>query len=692
VAPREAFGYPNVRLPQGRGRIGQGDIDVIRHASGAAFAVAISLAPMSAAAAPPIEAFATPDAIRDVHLSPDGTHFSAIEPVNGRPAVVVFQLHPPAGAKPQIYALPDGNAYASYWVNDDRLICSFYQNKYVSESTGMNLRQFARMVSASISGKTKPFMLMEGSRVYAQNGGQGLALLGRSADDPNIVYVSGWHYYVAGDGDTRLGNGRARLELFAVNAETNHVESLEHGEKDTVGWVLDIHGKTVGRMDATDASELPKNTDTFYVRDGKDWRQAATFDNTSGRLATIQGLSMDGSALVLRKYGSHDKKYIETLPMAAGAAPAELFSNADYDVGDVIEDTWTGQIVGADYAAEKHEYVYFDPALDHIQKRMEKALPGQSVQLSSWDKARKIFLVTANDPHNPPGVYLFTTADSHLEYLMNAFPSLQPTDLGDVKPYPYKARDGLDIHAYLTLPPGKAAKNLPAVVFPHGGPDDRDEMRFDWWAQFMASRGYAVLQPNFRGSTGYGADFRGRGFGQWGRKMQDDVSDGVKKMIADGIADPKRICIVGASYGGYSALAGATFSPELYACVVSYAGIADVSSILGQAVQDAGADSIAMHYWEDRVGVSFANSKALRDISPAFHPEMVRAPVLLLHSNTDTVVPVMQSQREMNALHDAGKIVRFVKVEGDDHQLDHNDARFAVLKETEAFLETYIGH
>src|SRR6185437_12041582 len=117
-------------------------------------------------------------------------------------------------------------------------------------------------------------------------------------------------------------------------------------------------------------------------------------------------------------------------------------------------------------------------------------------------------------------------------------------------------------------------------VFPHGGPDGRDEIGFDWWAQFMASRGYAVLQPNFRGSIGYGAAFRGAGFGQWGRKMQDDVSDGVKKMIADGIADPKRICIVGASYGGYAALAGATFTPELYACAVSYAGIADVSSIL----------------------------------------------------------------------------------------------------------------
>jgi dipeptidyl aminopeptidase/acylaminoacyl peptidase len=649
------------------------------------------LAAGSTLAAPPVEAFGVLPAIADVHLSPDGTHFSAIEPVNGRPAILVFQLHPPPGTKPQVYALKDGDAGGSYWVNSDRLICFFYQNKYHDESNGVNLRTFSRAVSVSISNKTPPFMLMDGSRVYAQSGGQNIGLQGRSVDDPSILFMSAWRYYGAGDPDTRLGNGRARLELFSVNVDNNHVETLAQGEKDTVGWVLDEHGHMVGRFDSTDSSELPKSTDTFLALDGKNWRTAATYDNASGPLATIQGLSLDGNSLVIRKYGSQDKKYLESLPVKAGTAVSELFSNPSYDVDGVISDPWTGRVVGAHYMDDKLQSTYFDPQLAHIQKRMEAALSGQTVVLSSWNEKRDTFLVTAEDPHNPPGVYLFTTADSHLEYLMSAYPSLQPSDLGDVKPYPYKARDGLDLHAYLTLPPGKTPKNLPTVIFPHGGPETRDFVGFDWWAQFMASRGYAVLQTNFRGSTGYGASFRDAGFGQWGRKMQDDISDGVTKLIADGIADPKRICIVGASYGGYAALAGATFTPSVYACAVSYAGIADVSSILGEA-RGAGADSSPMHYWEDRLGATYADSKSLRAISPAVYADQVRAPILLLHSNTDTVVPVTQSMREENALTAAGKKVRFVKLEGSDHDLDHSDVRLAVLREIEAFLAANIGN
>jgi dipeptidyl aminopeptidase/acylaminoacyl peptidase len=173
--------------------------------------------------------------------------------------------------------------------------------------------------------------------------------------------------------------------------------------------------------------------------------------------------------------------------------------------------------------------------------------------------------------------------------------------------------------------------------------------------------------------------------------MQDDISDGVKKMVADGIADPKRICIVGASYGGYAALAGATFTPELYACAVSYAGIADVASILGQS-RGAGADSTQMHYWENRVGVSYGDTKALEAISPAFHAAQVRAPVLLLHSTNDLTVPVIQSEREAKALTEAGKQVQFLKIDGDDHYLQHNDARLAVLKSIDTFLGATIGH
>ncbi len=255
-----------------------------------------------------------------MRLSPDGTHFSAIEPVNGHPTVLVFQIHPLAGARPQVYALKDADADGSMWVNSDRLICYFYQNKYHDESTGVNLRTFARAVSVSISGKAQPFFLMEGSRVYSQNGGQGIGVVGLNVDKPELIYTQSFRYYGAGDGDTRLGNGRARLELFAVNAETNSIDMIESGERFAVGFRMDEHGNVVGRVDRTDASELPANTDTFFVRDG-DWRQVGTYDNSHGRFAHLLNPGADGNGLVVLKYGSHDKQYLETQPIKGGGSP-----------------------------------------------------------------------------------------------------------------------------------------------------------------------------------------------------------------------------------------------------------------------------------------------------------------------------------------------------------------------------------
>src|SRR6185312_1493366 len=362
-----------------------------------------------------------------------------------------------------------------------------------------------------------------------------------------------------------------------------------------------------------------------------------------------------------------------------------LFADPKYDVMQPIKDEWTGRVIGAMYAADQYEYKYFSEENQALQAGLEKSFPGLSVHATSMDKAKDRVVVAVQGPRLPPTYYLLDRTSHNATKILSAYPQLSEADLGEMKPYPYKARDGLDIPGYLTLPPNKDARNLPTIIMPHGGPDARDVVGFDWWAQFLANRGYAVLQPNYRGSKGYGRKFTEAGLHQWGRAMNDDLTDGVKKLIVDGIADPKRICIVGASYGGYAALAGATFTPELYACAVSYAGIADVAGILGQA-RGAGADSSAMHFWESRVGVSYGDTKTLQAISPAFHAAQVRAPILLLHSTNDLTVPVQQSEREAKALTDAGRQVQFLKIDGDDHYLQHNDARLAVLRSIDTFL------
>ena len=261
-----------------------------------------------------------------------------------------------------------------------------------------------------------------------------------------------------------------------------------------------------------------------------------------------------------------------------------------------------------------------------------------------------------------------------------------------MKPYPYKARDGLDIPAYLTLPPNRAPKNLPTIIYPHGGPATRDQLTFDWIAAFLASRGYAVLQPNFRGSSGYGEKFEIDGYGQWGLKMQDDVTDGVKKLIADGISDPKRICIMGASYGGYAALEGAASTPDLYACAVSFAGVSDLRKFLETRANDFGWSSWMISTWYRYIGDRSDDKAKLDEASPALHADRVKCPILLMHGAKDITVRIDQSEAMRDALLSKGKSVRFVPFDTDNHYMELADTRIRFLREVEAFLAKNIGN
>jgi dipeptidyl aminopeptidase/acylaminoacyl peptidase len=275
--------------------------------------------------------------------------------------------------------------------------------------------------------------------------------------------------------------------------------------------------------------------------------------------------------------------------------------------------------------------------------------------------------------------------------LADAYPDIPDGMTGDVKEITYKAADGLNIPAILTLPPGQSAQKLPLVVLPHGGPEAVDRPGFDWTAQAFASRGYAVLQPNYRGSYGYGAEFRDAGFGQYGRKMQTDVSDGVGFLSAQGIVDPKRVCIVGASYGGYVALAGVTLQHGFYRCAASYGGVSDPQALLirnrkreGQEYRDS-----STRYWEKYLGIDSPMSPALDSISPLKHAAQADAPILLVHGVNDTLVPIVQSEDMEYALKKAGKPVGLVRLEGEDHSLSTSATRLQMLTVMVAFVEKY---
>jgi dipeptidyl aminopeptidase/acylaminoacyl peptidase len=249
----------------------------------------------------------------------------------------------------------------------------------------------------------------------------------------------------------------------------------------------------------------------------------------------------------------------------------------------------------------------------------------------------------------------------------------------------YPARDGVRIPAYLTLPSGEA-HNLPLILLVHGGPGARDTMKFDWWAAFLAARGYAVLQPNFRGSSGYGGAWERAGLGEWGGVMQTDVEDGIAPLARAGIVDPTRVCIVGGSYGGYAALAGATLTPDRYRCAVSVAGISDLVEFVRLRELQAGSASMQADYWRRSIGDRRDQGAHMRAISPANLADRVQIPILLIHGTDDTVVPINQSRVMRDRLQAAGKTVRYVELQGDDHWLSHAPTRVQMLRELDAFL------
>lgn len=561
------------------------------------------------------------------------------------------------------------------WVKPDRLLLTLKVN--IRARGDSRLRTWVRYATVKPGGSDFQ-MLMSNDAAFKYNVRTG-GVADIDLDDPTYIYMplATWQ----GSGE------RLRYSVMRVDVQSGDADLTMSAMPETGRWIMDGHGHIVARVD-----ELHDPLrESLRIFNGKDWTMAGDFDATADHGAYIAGLTEDGKALARIAIGLTGVKELVQRDLVTHREEP-LFSNPDYDVDGTLQDDWTSRVVGATYVDDKEEHVYFDPKREALQKGLEKAFPNLSVRVASYDLSMNKVIVITEGPKQPPTFYYLDRVTHQAVQIAATYPSLKPSDLGDEKPYPYTARDGLKIPAYITLPPGKELENLPAVVLPHGGPDARDEIRFDWWAQFLASRGYVVLQPNYRGSAGYGAKFTAEGLQQWGRAMQDDITDGVKKMIADGIVDSKRICIVGASYGGYAALAGATLTPDLYACTVSVAGISDLRQMLRHERELHGGESGAVSFWTSRIGDFNDDAEQLIATSPSFQAAHVKGPVLLIHGADDTTVPIAQSQIMNDALKKAGKDVQFVTLDGDDHYFTLAKTRIRMLTELEAFLKKNIGN
>jgi dienelactone hydrolase len=639
-------------------------------------AVAASLisivATVARGAPPPLEAFADLPAFGAAALSPDGKHIAITRPGKGQTAVFVYDTSD-FGQAPHAFGLEGTVVENILWPNSDRLIAVFRKNQ--RQKGTRHIYGWTRAVSMKWDGSDPVVLLHDESALLANIG---TWIVDMPSEEPNHVYMALWQTNAQLNGHAPLLHDDYYLNLLRVNVNNGLAEVVLHGTKNESQILMDGHGHPIGHID-----EDSNLHDHIFIGT----REMGELDARGGIAMSFEGVTADKDPSLVVRVGDAKGMLGLYTWMAPTSVGAPLFTNPQYDIDETLLDH-SGRVIGVTYADDRDHAVYFDPAMQKVQQQLERALPGQSVSILSQDAAGTLFAVEAEGPKSPPTLYLFRPAAHQLAQVLFAYPNLAAADLGEMKPYPYTARDGQSIHAYLTLPPGKDPKNLPTVILPHGGPEARDRLRFDWLAQFLASRGYAVLQPNFRGSAGYGWDFIKAGDGEWQGKVQYDVQDGVKKLVADGIADPKKICIMGWSYGGYMALAGATFSPDLYACAVSFAGVADLDRWLDEGTT---FESETASVWRRRIGADVDSSK-LDAASPARHAELVKAPILLMHSDKDATVPIDQSKREASALKSAGKDVQFITLEGDDHQLSYAETRIRMLRETEKFLAAHIGN
>jgi dipeptidyl aminopeptidase/acylaminoacyl peptidase len=661
-----------------------------RHAGPAArlaWVAAVLSVPCGAAQAdpPPAEAFSETPSFSFVALSPDGRTL-AVDRVTGEDhKVVLFAV----GSSEPLRVLsvdPADKLRGLRWADARTVLVEV--SATVRLGVGPSARsnwEFSRTMAAGLdSGRSRMLLMDDAERRYV-NGARVLAAGSRL---PGRVVMETWDYAATRQRDsigTRLSDERRDAgwvsTLFDVDTATGKGRVLERGTPYTVDWLVAPDGTPRARAEWL----AEKQEYTVLARDVRGWRpvhQQTGFD-WMGLAAT----TADGKALVVVGENGTDRSRAWSLALDGGP-PSVLFEDPAQDVAAVLVDDLTGTVVGFEIGGLEPRQHWIDPKRAQQQRVLEKAFPGRQVTVAqrSDDGGRVVVLVGSRA--HPPVHYLVDFATGRADTLGEAYPGLAGAAMGEARSLTYLARDGASIPAYLTLPPGRPARDLPLVVLPHGGPESRDSPGFDAWAQFLATRGYAVLQPQFRGSTGFGRAHRLAGYGEWGGRMQDDVSDGVRHLVATGVADPARVCIVGASYGGYAALAGAAFTPELYACAVSVNGVSDLPSMIGDVRRRGGDQSDTLSYWQEHIGPATDPRAARR--SPARAAAAVRAPVLLMHGTDDTVVPPSQSQLMARALAEAGKPHRYVSLPGEDHWLSQASTRTRVLEEIESFLGEHL--
>jgi dipeptidyl aminopeptidase/acylaminoacyl peptidase len=647
-------------------------------------ALALSSAVAAGTLSEDAKAFGTRQLLRNVDISPSGKKVVMV--VSGPGASSAATVVDIGTSNLTQVARTDGNPQNLYWcafAGEEHLICQVGGIDRIQN----DLASFSRLLSVNSDGsKMKPLglpssgrasyvMQSDGNIIDWMTGAEGQVLMQRN--------------YVPDAGNTGhlLSRTKEGLGVDLVDLESGDSSPIEPARESADSYMTDGQGnvRILGDAGASYNTGQLTGVETFRYRTAgsKEWLDLGQYNAVTREGILPLAVDAERNALfALRRINGRDA--LVQIALDGTMAQTLVAKNDRVDIDGVVRIGRGQRVIGYTYAEERRHVIYFDPEFGKLHDALAKALPATpEIDFEQASRDGKELLIRASSADSPGRFYVYFRPTHELKIVGPIRPELEGRKLASVKPITIPASDGVSIPAYLTLPPGSSGKNLPAVVLPHGGPSARDEWNFDWLPQFLAARGYAVVQPNYRGSDGYGDAWLGKnGFQAW-RTSIGDVTSAAKYLVSQGIADPNRLAILGWSYGGYAALQSAVMEPNLYKAAIAIAPVTDF------AMAKTEAENFTSRELVKRM---IGSGPHITEGSPLQNAERIKIPVLLVHGDMDANVSIHESKAMLSALKKAGTPAEMLTFKGLDHQLDDSDARIQLLTKAGELLDRTIGH
>ncbi|HIN73729.1 MAG TPA: S9 family peptidase [Gammaproteobacteria bacterium] len=620
----------------------------------------------------PTEVFGSPPLIGSVKISPSGEKIAMFATLNnGDSAILIRDLTKNEPLKPIASSDNKSLKLLSFnWFDDEIILAS----AWLAQDVFNTKADYTRLLRVNVDGSG--FTPLFKKRHFKdlplrwEEFNQTRIIDWLPDDDENILVM------------LRMSNARSP-DVVKLNVKKNSIKTVKKGVAGVGSWMTDEDGRV--RIGNTYDRNRSAGSIIFQEEGSTKWRTIWDYSSFGEDSVSVLGFGKEPNKVWYEAYKDGRIAVFSADISKQNIEPELVYSHPKRDVETYLRYRKDKKDpIGIGFRDENFHHVTWDKEAADFEKSIYALFPDKEVYFGGTSDDRNRYIIFVENSSTAGSFYLGDKKLGTLDLVAHSYPALANKVLPTKKALFYKARDGLDIEAFLTLPEGKN-KKLPTIIFPHGGPIAADgEKGFDYWTSFFANRGYAVVQMNFRGSTGYGYDFMKAGLGQWGGQMQEDVEDATYWAIKEGIADPDRICIVGGSYGGYAALMGAATS-DLYQCSVSFAGVSDLLYLLDGGRRYGGEESI-------RIMLGDKSRSELREISPVYLADQIKIPVLLVQGDDDSRVLLKHGEAMRDAMEEAGVDYLYIQQEDSDHFLTLKRNRLQFFEETEKFLKKHIGN